>query len=76
MLPTASEPKLTLAGENEMLVNVVEEAVPLSATVVVSFEAESSINKVPERLPAAEGLKVTLTEQVAAAASVVPQEFD
>lgn len=72
LLPTFCEPNVRLAGET-VNAGVLEAPVPDSETVWGLFEAESVSVKVPVRVPAAVGVKVTLTVQLAPAARLLPQ---
>src|SRR5438270_766774 len=70
VVPTATAPKFSEVGEREIAVPT-----PLRATVCVGGLASSVKVKLPVRVPIAVGMKVTLTVQLAPAATVLPQVF-
>ena len=68
VVPTATEPKSKLVGESFAVVPI-----PLSVTFCGLPVALSVTDSVPVRFPICVGLKVTLTVQLAPAASELPQ---
>jgi hypothetical protein len=72
LLPTFWEANVRLEGET-VNAGVLFAPVPESDTFCGLFEAESVKVKVPVRVPAAVGVKITLTVQLEPAARLVPQ---
>lgn len=70
VVPTPIVPKFSEVGEREIAVPT-----PLRATVCMAGPASSVKVKLPVRVPIAAGVKVTVTVQLAPAATVVPQVF-
>jgi hypothetical protein len=70
VVPTVTVPKFSDVGEREIAVPT-----PLKATVWVAGLASSAKVKLPVRVPMALGVSVTLTVQLAPAATVLPQVF-
>ncbi len=70
VVPTSWPPKARLAGESDGC-----RAVPVSDTLCGLPEALSTTVSEPGRVPTAAGVKVTLIEQLAPTASVVPHVF-
>lgn len=71
--PTATETQFRLAGLTEALPEVDEPPVPVNATVCGLPVPESVKLSVALRAPDAAGLKITEAEQLADAATLVPQ---